>query len=153
MSTPLIPEVHSRRINQLLAHYAQSHAHPSNQRIHFVAVPVIMLSLVGMLYALAPWLAYAFLAASMVYYVRLSMVFLIAMVAVSSLMLIVINALHNAGVLWPSCVLLFVVAWVFQFWGHHIEGRKPSFLEDVQYLWVGPLFVLSHVFTKFGMRW
>jgi uncharacterized membrane protein YGL010W len=51
------------------------------------------------------------------------------------------------------CASIFVVAWIFQFIGHRIEGKKPSFFEDVQYLWVGPLFVLSHLFLKRGLRW
>ena len=50
-------------------------------------------------------------------------------------------------------VAIFVVAWIFQFIGHKLEGKKPSFLEDIQYLWVGPLFVLSKLFIKLGVRW
>lgn len=46
-----------------------------------------------------------------------------------------------------------MVAWIFQFIGHKVEGKKPSFFEDVQYLWVGPLFVLSRLFVKLGVRW
>ena len=48
---------------------------------------------------------------------------------------------------------IFVVAWIFQFIGHKLEGKKPSFFEDIQYLWVGPLFVLSKLFIKLGVRW
>jgi len=46
-----------------------------------------------------------------------------------------------------------VVAWIFQFIGHKVEGKKPSFFEDVQHLWVGLLFVLSRLFVKLGVRW
>ena len=48
---------------------------------------------------------------------------------------------------------IFVAAWVLQFIGHKIEGKKPSFFEDIQYLWVGPMFVLSKLFGKLGIRW
>jgi len=48
---------------------------------------------------------------------------------------------------------VFVVAWVFQFIGHKIEGKKPSFFEDLQYLWVGPLFVLCKLLARLGLRW
>jgi uncharacterized membrane protein YGL010W len=48
---------------------------------------------------------------------------------------------------------IFVGAWIAQFVGHHLEGKKPSFLEDLQYLWVGPIFVLSKLFLKLGIRW
>jgi uncharacterized membrane protein YGL010W len=50
-------------------------------------------------------------------------------------------------------VAIFVGAWILQFIGHRIEGKKPSFFEDIQYLWVGPLFVLSKLFGKLGIRW
>ena len=53
----------------------------------------------------------------------------------------------------PVSVAVFVGAWVLQFIGHKMEGKKPSFFEDIQYLWVGPLFVLSKLFGKMGIRW
>ncbi|MEN9688014.1 MAG: hypothetical protein RI998_11, partial [Pseudomonadota bacterium] len=64
----------TRRVDQLLAHYGESHQHPVNERIHFVAIPLIMLTLIGLMYELHPAVAYVFLAASMVYYLRLSLV-------------------------------------------------------------------------------
>ena len=156
MNTPsenLAAEVPMRRVDQLLAHYAQSHQHPTNERIHYTAIPCIMLSLVGLLYVASPMLALVFLGASLLYYWRLSSVFLITMMAVTVVMLAIIAALNAKHILLPVCVTVFVVAWVFQFIGHRIEGKKPSFFEDVQYLWVGPLFVLSRLFIKLGVRW
>jgi len=143
----------ARRVDALLEHYGQSHTHPTNELIHFIAIPLIMLSLVGMIYALHPWAAYAFLAASLVYYIRLSVPFLAAMAVVTLAMLGVIQALDSAGILVKASVAIFVVSWIFQFIGHKLEGKKPSFFEDIQYLWVGPLFVLSKLFLKLGVRW
>lgn len=155
MSTLSTPDaLHTeRRIDTLLAYYGQSHQNPTNVLIHCVAVPLIMLSLVGMLYAASPWAALVFLAASLVYYWRLSTVFLVAMGFVTVLMLVLVTALKVAGVLLPASIAIFVVAWIFQFMGHRIEGKKPSFFDDIQYLWVGPLFVLSHLFMKLNIRW
>ena len=140
-----------RRVDQLIAHYGQSHQNPGNEVIHFIAIPLIMLSLVGLLFALHPYVAYAFIAASMVYYARLSVVFLLTMVVWSGLTLAVVMAL-GANVL-PISVAIFMGAWILQFIGHKMEGKKPSFFEDIQYLWVGPLFVLSKLFGKLGIRW
>lgn len=140
-----------RRVDQLIAHYGQSHQNTSNELIHFIAIPLIMLSLVGMLFAVHPFVAYAFIAASMVYYARLSMVFLAAM-GVCSLLGIAIVLAMGPQVL-PISISIFVGAWVLQFIGHKLEGKKPSFFEDIQYLWVGPLFVLSKLFAKLGIRW
>lgn len=143
--------VSPRKVDQLLAHYEESHRNPTNEVIHYVAIPLIMLSLVGLLFALHPWVAYAFILASMVYYARLSAVFLLTMAVLSAIALALVHAM-GAQVL-PISAAIFVGGWIAQFVGHKIEGRKPSFFEDLQYLWVGPLFVLSKLFTRLGLRW
>ena len=140
-----------RKVDQLLAHYAQSHQHPRNELIHFIAIPLIMLSLVGMLFSLHPFVAYAFMAASLVYYARLSAVFFATMLAWSALSLLLFSAM--GAWLLPVSIAVFAGAWVLQFVGHKIEGKKPSFFEDIQYLWVGPLFVISKLFASLGIRW
>jgi uncharacterized membrane protein YGL010W len=140
-----------RKVDRLLAHYAQSHRNPRNELIHFVAIPLIMLSLIGLLFALHPWVAYVFVAASMVYYARLSWVFLLVMAVLSAAGLVLVQAMGSQVL--PISAAIFVAAWIAQFVGHKIEGRKPSFFEDLQYLWVGPLFVLSRLFVRLGIRW
>lgn len=150
-ATRQIIETQPRRIDELLAHYGESHQNPRNELIHFIAIPLIMLSLIGMMFALHPYVAYAFIAASMVYYARLSLVFFITMVVWSVL---TIALLHAAGtLLLPLSVAVFIGAWILQFVGHKIEGKKPPFFEDIQYLWIGPLFVLSKLFGRLGVRW
>lgn len=152
MNTTVSSDSHgTRRVDQLLAHYEESHRNPKNEIIHFIAIPLIMLSLVGMMFAIHPYVAYAFIAASMVYYVRLSLVFLLTMVLWSLLSIAVVFAM--GPLVLELSVAIFVGAWVLQFIGHKLEGKKPSFFEDIQYLWVGPLFVLSKLFTRLGLRW
>ena len=141
-----------RKVDTLLAHYGKSHTNPTNEVIHFVAIPLIMLSVVGLFYALHPWAAYAFVAASMVYYARLGSAVLLAAMGVWSLVMVSLIALMGANVLAIS-VGLFVFGWVIQFIGHKIEGKKPSFLEDIQYLWVGPLFVLTRLMLRLNLKW
>jgi uncharacterized membrane protein YGL010W len=145
------PSQPARRVDQLLAHYEESHRDPRNERIHCVAIPLIMLSLVGLLFAIHPWAAYLFIAASMVYYARLSAVFLLSMALLSALAVALVHAMGDRVL--PISLTIFVLAWIAQFVGHKMEGRKPSFFEDLQYLWVGPLFVLSKLFGKLGIRW
>lgn len=141
-----------RKVDRLLAHYGESHRHPTNELIHFVAIPAIMLSIVGLLFALHPWVAYGFVTASLIYYATLrSPAFFVTMLAGTALVLAAVHAL--GGLVLPVSAAIFVVAWIFQFIGHKIEGRKPSFFEDIQYLWVGPLFVLSRLFLRLGIRW
>ena len=135
-----------RRVDQLLAHYGESHHHPTNEAIHLVAVPAIMFSLLGLMSALHPALPWVFVAASLVYYLRLSLGFTVAMALLSGLGLAGVHALGERAL--PVSAGVFVVAWVFQFIGHKLEGRKPSFFEDLQYLWVGPLFVLTRLAAR-----
>lgn len=141
----------ARKVDQLLARYEESHRNPRNERIHFVAIPLIMLSLIGLIYTLHPWAAYAFILASMVYYARLSTVFLVTMTLLSIVGLALVYAMGEHRL--TICIAIFVGAWIAQFVGHKIEGKKPSFFEDLQYLWVGPIFVLSKLFLKLGIRW
>ena len=155
MQSPL-PEsldIPQRKVDALLQHYGLSHTHPVNEVIHFVAIPAIMLSLNGLLFALHPALVLVLIAGSLVYYARLSWPVTLCMVLLSSLMLAVVDAMSVAGILVPASVGIFVVAWIFQFIGHHLEGKKPSFFEDLQYLLVGPLFVLSKAFERLNVRW
>ena len=155
MQTPL-PEsmdIPQRKVDTLLQHYGLSHTHPVNEVIHFVAIPAIMLSLNGLLFAVHPALVFLLIAGSLVYYARLSWPFTLCMLLLSSLMLALVDAMDAAGVLVQASVGIFVVAWIFQFIGHHLEGKKPSFFEDLQYLLVGPLFVLSKAFERLGVRW
>jgi uncharacterized membrane protein YGL010W len=151
MATTANPSPLERPVDILLARYGESHQNPRNELIHFFAIPLIILSLCGMMFALHPWVAYAFIGASMVYYARLNWVFFGIMLAFSAL---IIAALHAMGSqVMVLSIVIFVGAWIAQFIGHRIEGKKPSFFEDIQYLWVGPLFVLSKLMGKLGIRW
>jgi uncharacterized membrane protein YGL010W len=53
--------------------------------------------------------------------------------------------------LWAVSLGIFVTAWVFQFWGHSVEGKKPSFLKDLQFLLIGPAWIMSFVYKKLGI--
>lgn len=55
--------------------------------------------------------------------------------------------------LWKQCLVIFVVAWIVQFIGHEIEGKKPSFLKDLQFLMIGPLWLLSFIYKKIGIKY
>ena len=151
MTTTATPTPLERRVDILIAHYGESHQNMTNEVIHFAAIPLIMLSLCGLLFAMHPWAAYAFIAASMVYYARLSWVFFGLMCAWSALIIAILHAMGTQVM--ELSIAIFIGAWIAQFIGHKIEGKKPSFFEDIQYLWVGPLFVLSKLLGKLGVRW
>jgi uncharacterized membrane protein YGL010W len=136
-----------RSIDRLLATYAESHRNPVNELIHCVCVPVIVFSLLGLVWAIHPLLALGVSAAALWYYFQLSPPFAIGMLAMTALMLGLLRALPPAAVL-PASLALFVLAWIGQFIGHMIEGKKPSFFDDLRFLLIGPLFVLSFLYRR-----
>jgi uncharacterized membrane protein YGL010W len=128
-----------------------SHQNVTNEALHCVCVPLIMYSLVGLIHTLHPLAALAFLAASLVYYLRLSQRAAVLMLIWSAVLWMAITSLHTQQVLTYTTV--FVLAWIGQFVGHKLEGKKPSFLEDLQYLWIGPLFVAQVLLRRLGWHW
>jgi hypothetical protein len=144
-------DVPVQRIDALIAHYALSHQNAANEVLHCVCVPLIMYSLVGLIHTLHPVAALVFLGASMVYYIRLSQRAAVLMLIWSAVLWMAINSLHSHQLLTYTAV--FILAWVGQFVGHKLEGKKPSFLEDLQYLLIGPLFVAQVLLRRVGWRW
>lgn len=141
-----------RTIDVLLDQYAESHRNPTNELIHIVCVPVIVFTLLGILWAIHPVVALAAVAASLWYYNKLSRPFALGMLAMSLLMLGVLLSMPRFTVL-PMSLSLFVVAWIGQFIGHKIEGKKPSFFDDLRFLLIGPLFVLSFLYRRLNLAY
>lgn len=141
-----------RTVHALLAQYGESHRDPMNEWIHCVCVPLIVFSLLGMLWWLHPLVAVAVVAASMAYYWKLSRPFAAGMLVMALVMLGVLAALPPITVL-PLSILIFVLAWAGQFIGHIIEGKKPSFLADLGFLLIGPLFVLGFLYRRFNLAY
>lgn len=141
-----------RQIEALLAKYSESHLNPTNEIIHFVCIPLIVFSFLGMLWAAHPMAALAVTVASLFYYFRLSVPFAFGMLLMSGVMLWILSILPQAYMLEIS-LGVFVVAWIGQFIGHKIEGKKPSFFEDLRFLLIGPLFVLSFLYRRFHIAY
>ena len=141
-----------RPIDVLLAQYADSHRNPTNELIHFVCVPLIVFTLLGILWSIHPLLAWAAGLAALAYYGRLSMPFAVGMLALFLVMMSLLALMPPLTVL-PLSIAIFVVAWIGQFIGHKIEGKKPSFLDDVRFLLIGPLFVLGFLYRRFKLAY
>ena len=153
-------------MNWLLDKYGESHLNPTNKLIHWICVPSIVFSLFGVLYAL-PFLverglvtnwAFVLYAVTLVYYIRLSLPIALGLMLICGAMVFGVDAIFNAvgrdaiGLAKVSFGI-FVVAWIGQFIGHKIEGKKPSFLEDLQFLMVGPAWLLSFIYKKVGIKY
>ena len=157
-----------RSIQELLDTYGESHINKTNKAIHWVCVPAIFFSLVGLFYAIpipasltkSIWLnaASVILVLALLYYLMLSKSMTIGFLFWSAFCLWGNNLIYtyaeqsNARLAWIS-LAIFAIAWVFQFIGHKIEGKKPSFLEDIQFLLIGPAWLMSFIYKKLGLRY
>jgi uncharacterized membrane protein YGL010W len=154
-----------RSLQNWLDEYSVSHRNPTNKRIHWVCVPLIMLSALGMLwtvprpaffFSLSPYLNWATLliVLSLVYYLLLSVRLAAGMLLVSAAMCVVLGLLARLPwpLLWTS-IAIFVAAWIGQFIGHKIEGRKPSFFKDLQFLLIGPIWLMADVYKRLGISY
>lgn len=139
-----------KAIDQWFDEYGESHRNPFNKLTHWICVPLITFSVLGMLWAIHPWVAMAVVAAALVFYALLSWQIALAMLVMSLLMLLGLSLMTN--VFWWS-LGIFVLAWIGQFIGHHVEGKKPSFFKDVQFLLIGPAWLLGFLFRLFGLRY
>jgi uncharacterized membrane protein YGL010W len=146
-----------RNLNDWLMLYAESHQHPANQLLHTICVPLIMFSILGLL-AEIPLpigidirLALPVVVLCTLFYWQLSKRYALIMLAISLMMLAVINYWQNYSAFpigyWMTGI--FIAAWIGQFIGHHIEGKKPSFFQDLQFLLIGPLWVIAKIQKKF----
>ncbi|MGH8808417.1 MAG: DUF962 domain-containing protein, partial [Noviherbaspirillum sp.] len=111
-----------RQIDTLLSKYAESHLNPTNEVIHFICIPAIVFSFLGMIWALHPLAALAVVLLSLAYYFRLSVPFAFGMLLMSGGMLWILSRLPQGQVLKIS-LAVFVIAWIGQFIGHKIEGK------------------------------
>ncbi len=139
--------VKQRQIDVLLDKYSDSHRNPVNELIHCVCVPAIVLSFLGLIWSVHPLAALVATIVSLLYYASLSLPFAFGMLVMSSAMLWLLEFTPQSAVL-PGSIIVFVVAWIGQFIGHKIEGKKPSFFDDLRFLLIGPLFVLSVLFRR-----
>jgi uncharacterized membrane protein YGL010W len=148
-----------RTAQEWLDAYAESHQNPVNKKIHWIAIPWIMISLLGLLAALpnpfgVAWMHWGTIAAGLAigYYALISVPLAIGMLVVSAIMLTIVRVMSGLPIpLWVSSLVIFVVAWIFQFIGHKIEGKKPSFFEDLQFLLIGPMWLLAAIYRRIGI--
>jgi uncharacterized membrane protein YGL010W len=142
--------------------YGESHRNPVNEILHWICIPCIILSLLGLLASLPspfanPWLNWGtgLVVLTTLFYARLSIPLALGMAAVGGALLCVmlLGLTQVPLALWQSSLIVFVVAWIGQFIGHQIEGKKPSFFEDLQFLLIGPMWLLAAVYRKLGVRY
>ncbi|TAE16637.1 MAG: DUF962 domain-containing protein [Bacteroidetes bacterium] len=159
-----------RTTEQWLSEYGESHQNPFNKMVHWICVPSILFSLIGILWSIPaeplqmfaptaykPFFNWATLALflALLFYIRLSWVMAVGMFVICVAMIGGVYYLSSLtfAPLWAISVGIFVVAWIGQFYGHNVEGKKPSFIKDVQFLLIGPAWLLSFIYKKVGIKY
>lgn len=158
------------KIDLLLDEYGDSHKNKTNKAIHWICIPLIMFSLVGMLWTIpvpeafhnvptiGPILNWGsiIITLALLYYIRLSIpLFLGFVVIVAGLIFgnYAVDQAFGGNALYHLLfsIAVFVGAWIGQFIGHNIEGKKPSFFKDLQFLLIGPAWLLHFLFKSVGL--
>jgi uncharacterized membrane protein YGL010W len=147
-----------RHVQSWLDEYGESHRNRVNKTIHWICVPLILISLIGLLWSIpvphvfaetSPLLNWGvlLLIAALLYYYMLAWRLALGMTAVTLVIITIIYGVsQSAASLWMVSLGVFVIAWIGQFIGHKVEGRKPSFFKDVQFLLIGPLWLLAFLY-------
>lgn len=150
-----------KTVQNWLDEYGESHQNPTNKKIHWLCIPPIMMTVIALL-SLIPdpfnhvvfhW-GSLFVSLVVVYYATLSPKLAVGMVFVGAAMVAAVYGLDQLTVpLWQSSIAIFVISWIGQFIGHKIEGKKPSFFQDLQFLLIGPLWLLAAMYRKAGLSY
>lgn len=155
-----------KSIDQWLLEYGESHQNVTNKLIHWFCVPTIYFTIIGLLYSIP--VEFGTIASIkinigsivavlvFIYYSLLSvkvafgmLLFTIACLGLSEFIFQVTGGSLGLAI---TCLALFVFSWILQFYGHHVEGKKPSFIKDLQYLMIGPAWVISFFYKKLGVQ-
>ena len=152
-----------RTIQQWFDLYGESHQNGTNKLIHWICVPTIFFCVIGLLASIPPaqmaylgripWSKSVVAAVLMGFYLPRSLPLTVGMAAWSYACLAMSKYLqdHATWPLWTICLALFIVAWIGQFIGHRIEGKKPRFLTDLQFLLIGPAWLMGFIYRRLGI--
>lgn len=156
-----------RKIDQLFAEYGESHQNHTNKLIHWICVPFIFWSILGLI-SLIPTPHFCFsyfgcisiasliaIALVTVFYFTLSWRIGLMMIFIMLLMehLVYFINVQFEQKSWIVFLGIFILSWIGQFYGHKIEGKKPSFLKDLQFLLIGPIWLLHFILKKLNLKY
>jgi uncharacterized membrane protein YGL010W len=163
-----------RTMQNWLDDYGVSHQNKTNKAIHWVCVPIIFFSVIGLLAsiphsfmgkaldlseAIVPYIHFGTVVVvfALVFYIRLSIAMAIGILTYCIICLFVVAFLASnepfGFKLWQISLTLFILAWIVQFIGHKIEGAKPSFIDDLQFLLIGPAWLIHFIYKKLGIKY
>jgi uncharacterized membrane protein YGL010W len=163
-----------RKIEKLIKEYGESHQNKTNKIVHWFCVPAIFFSIIALVWCIPLGPLYLFkindfkyinwatlsIILVLLYYILLSprLTFGMFIFSVGCLYLtnIIENIILNENLkvsLWMIALSIFAFSWIVQFLGHKIEGKKPSFLRDIQFLLIGPAWLMHFIYEKLNIKY
>jgi len=158
-----------KSIDKWFEEYGESHQNSLNKKIHWICIPLIVFSLIGLLWTVPNQLllkiysgkfsilfnwATLFIVVVIFYYLVLSYKIAIGMFLFSLTILYLSYFIDKSSIeLWKLSFLVFILSWIGQFIGHKIEGKKPSFFKDIQFLFIGPAWLLGFIYRKYNIKY
>ncbi len=144
------------KLTALLDEYEESHRHPVNIAIHWVAEPLAILALMALAQAVSiagVSLLWPFLLVMLAYFGSLSMRVTASFIPVIAVFIFVVGLMNSwtEGATWRWAVPLFVVSWLALLGGHKIEGRVPSVFQNPNLIFVGPVWLMRRIFRRLGL--
>jgi len=152
------------KVDVLFDQYADSHRDNTNILIHWICVPLILFSIFGLIWSIpfphipflgkyngfVNWASFV-IAFSLYYYLKLSPTLsygMLFVIGIFSYFIVQLEYWELAGgpAMWQVCLVIFILSWIGQFIGHKIEGKKPSFLTDLKFLLIGPIWLLAKIY-------
>ncbi len=135
--------------------YGVSHKNNTNIIIHKFCVPAILWSVIVLLssipvpsfFLVVPYLNWASIIAcfALIFYFTLGIKPFVVMLLQLGISFFTLRFLPPSQMAIIG-LSVFVIAWILQFVGHKIEGKKPSFIEDLKFLLIGPLWIIKGLF-------
>jgi uncharacterized membrane protein YGL010W len=147
-----------KKANQLFKEYSETHQNPLNQKIHLICVPLIFWSVFTLLWELPVpsvfagtflnWATIALIPV-LIFYCVLGFRYFLIMLTVSLMCAVSVSVMQASNRNLTSIGLfIFFASWCGQFYGHKVEGKKPSFLTDILFLLIGPLWIYEKLLNR-----
>lgn len=164
-------KVEKRKVDILFDKYSESHQSSTNRIINWICVPLIVFGIVGLVTSLPfPHIGFlgkynmfinwfsVVLAVTIYYYSTLSPILSYLMLFVFGIFYVLIVQLEyveQAGgpALWQVSLGIFTLAWIGQIIGNSIEGKKPSLLDNLEFILIGPIWLLHFLLKKLNLRY
>tara|TARA_B100001250_G_scaffold414582_1_gene454152 strand:- start:5285 stop:5770 length:486 start_codon:yes stop_codon:yes gene_type:complete len=154
----------TKTVYEWLNEYGESHQSIVNELIHWVCVPLIIFSILSLIwiiptpnyfdnsFILINWCV-LFVVASSFYYLLLSLKLSLTIIPFAFFLIYIIYLLDKFNLpLLEISIVIFIIAWAGQFIGHILEGKRPSFIQDIQFLMIGPIWLIASLYRRLNIK-